>query len=67
MVRVPDVDAHYKNTIARGAKPSHPPTELPYGEKQYSVADIGGYMWTFSQSVRNVLPEEWGGTSGPAM
>jgi len=31
-----------------------------FGERQYSVEDLGGHLWTFSQSVADVPPEDWG-------
>jgi len=38
-----------------------PPTDYPYGERQYSVEDIGGHLWTFSQTIADVDPNVWGG------
>jgi uncharacterized glyoxalase superfamily protein PhnB len=64
MVRVDDVDGHHERARQRGAQILRPPTSFPYGERQYNVQDIGGHRWTFSQSVADVLPEDWGGTSG---
>jgi uncharacterized glyoxalase superfamily protein PhnB len=64
LVRVEDVDAHHARAVERGAQVFGPPTTFPYGERQYSVKDPGGHVWTFSQSVADVAPEEWGGTSG---
>ena len=63
MVRVDDVDAHHAHAVAHGARIVAPPTVYPYGERQYSVVDLAGHHWTFSQSVADVAPEEWGGTS----
>src|SRR5258706_389112 len=37
------------------------PTDQPYGERQYSAQDIGGYSWTFSETIADVDPEAWGG------
>ena len=61
MVRVADVDAHHARAQAAGAIIHRPPTTQPYGERQYSVADIGGHLWTFSQTVDDVNPADWGG------
>ena len=63
MVRVDDVDAHHAAAVGRGARASGPPEDHPYGERQYSVEDIGGLRWTFSETIADVAPEEWGGTS----
>lgn len=62
MVRVADIDSHYERAQAHGARILQPPTDFPYGERQYSVADPGGHVWTFSQTIADVAPEEWGGT-----
>lgn len=64
MVRVPDVDAHHGNAVAQGARILRPPMTYPYGERQYTAADMIGRTWTFSQSVADVDPAEWGGTAG---
>jgi uncharacterized glyoxalase superfamily protein PhnB len=63
MVRVADVDGHHQHARQRGARILEPPTDYPYGERQYTVEDLGGHTWTFSQSIADVVPEEWGGTS----
>lgn len=67
MVRTGDVDAHCQRSRERGAEIVAEPQDFPYGERQYTVLDLGGHRWTFSQSIADVAPEEWGGTSGPAL
>ncbi|HEY7347543.1 MAG TPA: VOC family protein [Ktedonobacterales bacterium] len=62
LVRVEDVDRHYERARARGARILHPPTDYPFGERQYSTEDLGGHCWTFSQSIADVEPSEWGAT-----
>ena len=64
MVRVEDVDAHYELARERGARTLDSPTDYPYGERQYTAEDPAGYRWTFSQSIADVAPEDWGGSSG---
>jgi uncharacterized glyoxalase superfamily protein PhnB len=61
MVRVADVDAHHARAQCAGAIIPGPPTTHPYGERQYSVTDLGGHQWTFSQTVDDVDPADWGG------
>ena len=61
MVRVDDVDAHHDRAAAAGAQIALPPTDYPYGERQYTAEDPGGHRWTFSQSVADVDPADWGG------
>ena len=64
MVRVEDVDGHCERTKQRGARIVQLPTDFPYGERQYTVEDFAGRVWKFSQSIADVAPEDWGGTSG---
>lgn len=61
MVRVTDANAHFERAKAHGAAVLHQPTDFPYGERQYSVRDPAGYVWTFSQSIADVDPAAWGG------
>jgi len=62
LMRVADADRHHEQAKRSGAKILHPPTDHPYGERQYSAEDIGGHVWTFSQSIADVDPASWGGT-----
>ena len=59
-VPVEDVDAHYERARQFGAQILNPPHTSPFGERQYNVQDLAGYHWTFSQSVADVSPGEWG-------
>ena len=61
-VRVEDVDKHFENARQCGARILKSPTDMPFGERQYTVEDLGGHRWTFSQSIADVAPEEWGAT-----
>lgn len=61
MIRVDDVDAHYERVKQRGARIVSSPTDFPYGERQYTVEDLAGRRWTFSQSITDVDPSTWGG------
>ncbi|HTH98147.1 MAG TPA: VOC family protein [Stellaceae bacterium] len=62
MVRVDDVDSHYAQALAHNATILSPPADFPYGERQYTTRDIGGHIWTFSQTLDDVDPKDWGGT-----
>jgi len=62
MVRVEDVHAHHARSLEHSARVLAPPTEYPYGERQYTVEDLAGRPWTFSQSIADVDPADWGGT-----
>ena len=61
MLRVADVDAQFERARAAGATVLRPPATYPYGERQCTVADPGGHVWTLSQSVADVDPADWGG------
>lgn len=62
-VRVEDADAHCTHARAHGAEITQAPTTHPFGERQYNALDFAGYAWTFSQSVADVHPDDWGGTA----
>jgi uncharacterized glyoxalase superfamily protein PhnB len=64
MVRVEDVNQHHDHAKQHGALIVRPPKDHPYGERQYSAEDFNGYVWTFTQSIADVNPEDWGGESG---
>jgi uncharacterized glyoxalase superfamily protein PhnB len=61
-VHVEDVDRHYERARQHGARILKAPTDLPFGERQYTAEDLEGHRWTFSQSIADVAPEEWGAT-----
>jgi uncharacterized glyoxalase superfamily protein PhnB len=65
MVKVEDVDAHHDHAREQGARILSAPADHPYGERQYSVEDLAGHRWTFSQAIADLAPEDWGGSSGP--
>jgi uncharacterized glyoxalase superfamily protein PhnB len=62
MVRVDDADRHHEQAVRAGARIISPPTDYPYGERQYTAEDPAGHRWTFSQSIADVDPADWGGT-----
>ncbi len=63
LVRVPDVRSHCEHARANGATIAMEPTDMPFGERQYNAVDPAGHLWTFSQTLADVAPEQWGGTS----
>jgi len=63
MVRVEDADAHCQRARAHGAVITQEPATQPFGERQYNAEDFAGRSWTFSQSVSDAHPSEWGGTA----
>jgi uncharacterized glyoxalase superfamily protein PhnB len=64
MVRVEDAHAHHARAKEHGARVLGPPTDYPYGERQYTVVDPGGHHWKFTQSIADIHPSDWGGTPG---
>ena len=63
IVRVENVDAHCERARAHGAHIIMEPADFPYGERQYTAEDLAGHQWTFSETLADVAPEAWGGTS----
>ena len=63
MVRVADIGSHFEQARDCGAEILQSPRDFPYGERQYSAVDLGGHHWTFTQSIADVAPEDWGGVS----
>ena len=61
MVRVPDARAHCERARGHGARILMEPTDFEYGERQYHCADLAGHQWTFSQTLADVNPADWGG------
>jgi len=61
MVRVEDLDAHRARSIRHGAHIVMEPTAFDFGERQYVVEDLAGHRWTFSETLADVDPQDWGG------
>ena len=61
LVRIEALDEHFTRAQHHGATVLRPPATHPYGERQYTVEDPGGHVWTFSETISDVHPQEWGG------
>ena len=61
LVRIEDANAHCERARTHGAKILMEPRDFEYGERQYEAEDFAGHRWTFSETLRDVAPEEWGG------
>jgi uncharacterized glyoxalase superfamily protein PhnB len=61
LVRVDDARAHCDRAREHGARITMEPTDFEYGERQYAAEDPAGHQWTFSETLADVAPEEWGG------
>lgn len=66
MLRVKDADIHCEHARRQGAKIIQEPTDWPYGERQYVAEDLGGHRWTFSETIADTAPEDWGGVTAKA-
>ena len=62
MVRVEDARAHCEHARSHGARIVAEPADYPYGERQHSAEDPFGHRWTFTESIADVNPAQWGGT-----
>ena len=67
MVRVQDLDSHVSRALAHDAHSVMEPTAFEFGERQYVAEDLAGHRWTFSETLADVDPADWGGEliSGP--
>ena len=62
LVRVEDARAHCERARSHGARIVMEPTDFEYGERQYAADDPAGHRWTFSETLEDVDPKDWGGT-----
>src|SRR5262245_5098346 len=62
-VRVPDVDEAFARARDFGARVLEEPRTWEYGERSCLLEDLDGHRWELTQTVRDVEPEEWGGTT----
>ncbi len=63
MLRVDDVKTLCERTREHGATILDEPNDFEYGERQCAFADPWGHRWTLTQTLRDVAPEEWGGST----
>jgi uncharacterized glyoxalase superfamily protein PhnB len=61
VVRVDDAAAHCERARQHGARIVMEPTDFEYGERQYTAEDFAGHRWTFSETLADVDPADWGG------
>jgi uncharacterized glyoxalase superfamily protein PhnB len=59
-VRVSDVEDHHARAQDFGARIIDGPTDREYGERDYTVEDFVGHHWNFSETIRDVAPEDLG-------
>ena len=51
MVRVEDVDAHYRQALAAGATVIDQPADQEYGQRTYRATDPEGHRWIFASPI----------------
>ena len=62
-ITVENVDSHSEHAKHVGAEIVEPPSNMPWGERQYTARDHAGHWWAFSQHIADMAPEEWGAIS----
>ena len=50
-VDVADVDSHYAHARQAGAQIDGPPTDQPYGRREYGARDPEGHRWWFGTPI----------------
>lgn len=60
IIFVDDVDSHYQRAKKEGAHIIAEPEDKRWGLRQYTVEDLEGHRFEFSQYLRDVPPQEWG-------
>lgn len=50
-VMVDAVDAHHRHAAAEGAEIVLPPTDQPYGFREYDARDPEGHLWSFMRPI----------------
>ncbi len=54
-----DIDAHCERARAHGAVILAEPETQFYGDRTYRARDPEGHIWTFSQTVEVLTPDQW--------
>lgn len=60
----PDLAVLHQRVARTGAQVLREPTDEVYGERQFVVSDPEGHHWTFSVTLQDVAPQEWGAKVG---
>jgi PhnB protein len=63
MLKVEDLAIVVETAVARKAVLVDPPHDWEYGERQATIDDPFGHQWVLNQTLTDVAPEEWGGTT----
>ncbi|MEN8181292.1 MAG: VOC family protein [Myxococcota bacterium] len=57
-IYVDDVDAHFQQAKAAGARIMSEPEDMFWGDRMYYAQDSEGHHWNFAQHVKQVAPED---------
>ncbi len=63
MLKVSDVADVVERAVSRGARLVDPMHDWEYGERQATIDDPFGHQWVLNQTLADVAPEEWGGST----
>jgi PhnB protein len=63
MLKVADVAEVVAAAVARGAELVDEIHDWEYGERQAAIDDPFGHQWVLNQTLTDVAPEEWGGST----
>jgi len=63
MLRVDDVASLCERVRQNGGTILREPEDFPYGERQCTFLDPAGHRWTLTETLRDVVPEDWGGVA----
>lgn len=61
LIRVTDIDARFEKARSSDLKIVRSIANYPYGERQFTVGDPEGHLWTFTQTIFDADPASWGG------
>jgi uncharacterized glyoxalase superfamily protein PhnB len=60
-VRIENAEGHCERARQNGAIALTEPQGQPYGERQDNAEDFCGHGWDFTETVADIVPEEWSG------
>jgi uncharacterized glyoxalase superfamily protein PhnB len=52
--------AWYERARAHGTRVLEPPADREYRERECAGEDLAGHRWQFTETVRDVAPEQYG-------
>ncbi len=63
MLKVADLAGVVETAVARDGVVVDAPHDWEYGERQATIEDPFGHQWILNQTLVDVAPEDWGGTT----